>query len=102
MYVRCPSCEKIHCHSINGNYTIRQRRLSHCAFFCNYEIRIPCSEAADDVGYEIDISPLSAQDFSTLRKWTEATETTYFDKESCGNPCAYTSRWFDWVFKCYD
>ena len=52
MYVRCPSCEGIHRHSFRGDYSAKQRRLSHCASFCHYEIRFPFSEG--DPGYEID------------------------------------------------
>jgi hypothetical protein len=52
MYVRCPSCEEIHRHGFSGDYTAKHPRLSHCANYCDYEIRFPFGEG--DTGYEID------------------------------------------------
>jgi hypothetical protein len=122
MYVRCPNCEKIHHRGFSGDYTVRHRRISHCAQddYCNYEIRFRFSEVLDDVGYEIDKQralfiaggadpteyfleqegnhlPSFTQDMRDRRKWTEATETIHFDEGVSGIPGGFTSKRIDRV-----
>jgi hypothetical protein len=116
MYVRCPSCEEIHRHGFSGHYTARHRCLSHCANYCNYEIRFPFSEG--DTGYEIDKQralfvaggadpteyfleqgnglPAFAQDMRSRCKWTQATEMVYYDEKVSGIPGGYTTKNLTW------
>jgi hypothetical protein len=89
----------------------KHRRLSHCANYCDYEIRFPFGEG--DTGYEIDKQralfvaggadpteyfleqdgrqlPAFAQDMRSRHKWTEATEMIHYDEKLSGIPGGYS------------
>ena len=118
MYVRCPSCEEIHRHGFSGDYIAKHRRLSHCANYCDYEIRFPFGES--DTGYEINKQrvlfvaggadpteyflkqegrqlPPFAQDIRNRHKWTEATETLYYNENVSGIPGGHSVKTLDVV-----
>ena len=55
VYVRCPYCEKIHCHGFDGKYGGNHTRVSHCnADEESYEYRFPDCDTTGFPSYEID------------------------------------------------
>ncbi|KAK8134785.1 hypothetical protein PG984_006797 [Apiospora sp. TS-2023a] len=120
VYVRCPECEKIHCHGFEGDYNVKHHRSSHCAQtrYTYYEIQFPFSCEEGKVNYEIDKPralfvaggedpseyfarweddqlPSLIPDFSTRPKWTDATELDHVSEETIGIPGGFTSKRID-------
>ncbi|KAB5536699.1 DYW family of nucleic acid deaminases-domain-containing protein [Coniochaeta sp. 2T2.1] len=118
VYVRCPSCERIHSHTFSGYDTTLHQRVSHCDMpdvgRCEYEMQFPFLRVSEDIGYDIDKQralfvssgadptdyflehestlPSGPLDSTIRRKWTEAIEMVHIREVECGIPGGYSYR----------
>ncbi|KAI6306644.1 hypothetical protein MCOR30_011750 [Pyricularia oryzae] len=98
-YVRCPYCDKIHCHGFQApRYSTRQYRVSHCGG-PSYNLQFPLADSGDESWYEIDKkrvmfvtagenpedyflaleAPRVLHNVSNRRKWTDCTEMVHME-----------------------